>query len=128
MPGFQLMFHIAHIGVKIVFSPKRATLPENLIRLAGGVAFQFLDDFGQRCIANFEEQMNVIGHDDPCEQVIPLCVMKPKGVFNELGDVRPAQMTFAPATIQIIFKLRAAFTIIFNVKQRLPLGTQRRWN
>lgn len=119
------MPRVAHIGVKIVFSPECAVLPENFIRFTGGVAFQFLDDLGQRCLADFDEPMDVVGHDNPREPVMPLPVMEPEGVFSQPGDVRPTQTTFAATTDEVGFQLPPAVKVLFNFVQRLPFGTER---
>ena len=46
-------------------------------------------------------------------------------LFDELGNLRPAQITFAPASVEIRFQLRATLLVILNFPKMLPFRAKR---
>jgi len=66
----------------------------------------------------------MIRHYDPGAQFVTLTVKEAESVFGQRRDVRSAQMTFAPALVEIGFELLASFAVVLDFPECGPLGAE----
>ena len=63
-----------------------------------------------------DEQMDVVGHDDPREKVVAFAVKMGKTIFDKRANIRASEMAFAAAGIEPGLKLRSeSFVIVFPI-------------
>ena len=95
---------IANVAVKILFCPKTAIAAENPIRLMGGKRFDRMHDVGNSETRHRRQQnMSVIGHYHPRDQLIPLAVPFQKRFLQDGCDASIAQMTGAVILVKVSF-------------------------
>jgi hypothetical protein len=84
---------------------------ENFLGLTGGELFPRLQDVAQEMIWHRpENDVNVVGHDNPFVQHLPVFVKMEHGIANDPGDLGPAQMTCAMPLVEKPFDLSLKFT------------------
>ena len=65
--------------------------------------------------------MDVIRHHHPRAQIVTLTVEKTHRVFDKLGNnVRLAQITISPSTVEIRLQFRATLLVIFDFQELFP--------
>ena len=82
------------------------------------------DDPAHRDGVYFEEGVNMVRHDDPRAQLVALAVEETQRGFNQSSDFGPPQATVAAAPVEVGFELRAAFAVVFDPQQMLPLRAE----
>jgi hypothetical protein len=84
------------------------------IGLSRSVAFATFEDLAQREVWHRpQDDMDVVGHDNPIIQQILFVVKMPERLGDHVRDFRPAQMTFAHAAVEVTLHLAAQFAMDF---------------
>lgn len=107
--------------------PKLTTPSQQPVCLLRRVLLPTLQDFRHRRGVHLEQSVNVIWHYHPRPQIVTLTVEEPYRVFDDLGNLRPTQMTLTPTTVEISLQLRATLLVVLNLPKMLLLGTKRFW-
>src|ERR1043166_6609366 len=116
---------VPHVRVPVIRLPEGAASSKPLVRLLRGVSLPILQVPGHRRITSLEQHVNVVRHDYPPSQLIPLAVMQLQRIFHQLCDLRLTQVALPSAAIQINFQFFAPFALVLNFQQVLPFGTER---
>ena len=110
MDGFLLLLVVTHKPIPIFRLPKSSAAFDYFVCLNGGERFPILNDFGQRDLADFNQSMNVIGHDNPGQHLKTFAMVMCHGGLDESRDAWFAQKAFTEAAIQILFEFYSLFT------------------
>lgn len=118
------MLLVTHEGIPIAVLPEFTAPSQDLVCLLGGESFSSVQQLGHRHTENFEEEMNVVGHNHPRPQFIILSIPETERIFNDLCDFRSLEMASSPPLVQVSLQLNSPLTVVFDFQQRFPFGTQ----
>ena len=104
-----LLFIAANPVVEGLPLPKRfLAKPQNLLRSPRSELLPRLQNLAQQKAGHRpDDRMNVIGHDHPVIKHIPLLVEEAQGTADQVGDVRPTQVTGTNALIEVTLDFSA---------------------
>jgi len=100
--GVAVMLFIAHEAVEVLAEPEGAFALEHPVGLLGGIGFPRVHNCGEfPTLPHFDEHMDVIGYDAPCQQLVALRIEMQQGVLQNLRNDGLAQPARAMVCILI---------------------------
>ena len=114
----------SHVSVPVIFGPEFAAPVQQLVHFVGCKFLPRLDNGAHGSLDNFEQDMDMVGHDHPGQQFIALVVKEAESTLDNGSHFCAAQETFSPTTVEIGFDLPALLPVFIDFQQRLPLGAQ----
>src|SRR5439155_22096241 len=68
--------------------------------------------------------MNVVRHHHPSQKIVSLVVIESDGLIDHPTKLRTTQPARAPTFVEVLRKLVATLSLVFNFQQRQPLCSQ----
>ncbi len=110
------MCSITDKPVMIFSRPEGPASPKLLVGCLGGEVFDGIHHSAERpALLHLGEEVNVIGHDDPRDELIAGAIEVKEGVFDDGGDVRAAEPAGPVAGVEPGFDALAAFEVAEGV-------------
>lgn len=106
--GGAVVLFIADVAVEVVRHPEGAFAVQVFVGLLGGEGFPCLDHFRQGVSGfGFDQHMDMIGHDAPCNEGVALLVKVLECVPHQRADGIVAEVAGAFAAVLVLFDLLA---------------------
>jgi hypothetical protein len=94
---------VSHVTVEEIVVPERASLPDDLVCLIGREGLPAVEDRAKSVSREgLDNDMNVVRHYAPGQQAVALSIEMEKGIFNEFGNIGPAQPASTATVVEFL--------------------------